>query len=828
MMTINKLRLLSRVGRADRSGMVAMLLIYALAFVVLSVTMFIRTSNDEFLQVQAETIVGCDVQVSIATNGYDAAMPTEAQAAFLDQLAAEGYAINTYRQTSFYLRTSHGNSSFVLRFVDEGALPDSSCILSEKAASKLNLRPGDVLTLTGSNTNLRVASVTTILSPDLNTNNLGIILLPASIAPRIGYGTDGSGYGSFNQIQLFIQISAGNYMDSAQVSTMVERVRDHFPNTNYTRANHTRTIVRDFDQLIGDQRGLMSLISGVVSALSIVAVLISALGVISLQRSQAERRKYNYALLRVNNMTKSDARWFTYIESFSYVVISSIIGIPVGYSIYRTISIQLIGRTGSVAFPNAVFWICVIKCLVLVACLAVLCSRTMIKSLFATDIVVIRQRRAERKLRVFGNLMISALFYVVVITVAFGMSDMNSIVQTFIINLAVVIVALVIYALIYGLFRLLIQLLSKIRINPTNTMALSIRLTLARKQSSSQFAAVLALALSTLLISLNISKGLNDFISQVWTDEFKYNTSIMVQNQLDEDSLKDTLDQEGFYYDVLYRKMDYFENMPDYVNALNTYYVAVLQENPASGVELHAETGVYGATDNFLFLNQMDEGESFTFFGSLQLPYGYKLNALYGTDVFTVETFQALLSYEDAKPYIDSSWRSTLLLNCSNDGRERLARLAHDNDWIIVTSDWYADAIKSLYANYISLIYTVCALLLITVFICVLSLTYLGILHRKREFLVIRVFGAAANDVRKLCILESVWLACLASTVMFAAIWLLFSRIARMLVSSVPYKLPLWYSVGTLAAMTALVSIITMIQARLFDQGRVVDTLREE
>jgi ABC-type antimicrobial peptide transport system permease subunit len=728
------------------------------------------------------------------------------------------------------LHTAGGYNSFILRFVDDSSIPDSSCLLSASATRKLGLSIGEILIVPDANISLRVSAIEPMLTSDLNINNLGIIVLPESTAQTLGFGKESSDFGGLDQQRLFIQISAPQDADDQEKQSLTLRVRSVFPQSPYTFDNRLQIITQDLDELLSNNKAFFTLINAILTGVSLVTVLISALGIILLQRIYTERRKYAYSLLRVNGMTFHGASIFMHLEGTVKSLISAIIGIPIGYIMYNSVSVELIGLAPSIDFGSLSFWGCVLKSFVLIASLSWMCAGSLVRSLFATDIIAIRQRRERRKAEKLWRLMLNAVIYAFVMTSTIGIgSSLEDMAGSLALHLGVMLGAGVLFGSIYGIFRIFIYIIAWVRLYPKNIGLLSIRLISGHKREVSLFASILALGVMMLLIAANVSQGLDLYFIKLWEGELGYGMSIAMQDQTKVDEAMSILDNEGYSYDIIYRKLIYFRKPEKSMyNAKPYSFIAILKDNASSGVHLDATPGSLGVGMSFMKTHLLEIGEGYEIIDNLTLPISHQIESLYETEIVSSFSFSALISYDDAASHVDQTWERILLLSPAGSDIQRLRHLGLKNGWLVITAETYVGTIKTLYANYFSIIAIVGVSLLVVVFVCIVSLTFVDMLGRRREFLVYRIFGASTAQIRKLCIIENAWKALLTAIVVLGGLALLFTQMFRFLSYNIPYTAPWWISLGAPLVVIICVSSVTLIVSRIFDYGRMVDVLRME
>jgi ABC-type antimicrobial peptide transport system permease subunit len=796
----------------------------ALSAAIVSVVLFIRANTNEFTVRMAHELVDCDVRVELSASNM-VVEPTSQQLAFLDLLAAKGCRIETYRQTLKYTRVQDGYDILLFQFVSQTKLPDNNCLLSDVAADKLGLAIGDVFTSLNGVEELIVADISPMPMASVSLSQMGTVVLPESAA--LGFLEASDTRGGLMTLPLYIEITAPDAIRE-QVIADVEAM---FPTNRMSADNPRETFTRDFDDLISEYRNFQTIIGTVLMVLSVTSVLVASVGIMIVMKLRAERRKQSYALMRINGMTRRDANQFALGESAAIAFVADVVGVAIGYVMYKYIVQRLTGMPPVFGITSRALWLIALKTFILMGFTLLVSLRRANRALFENDVMQIRQQRQEPvtfKFRSFARMAGSALLLSLLLTgMLYERGGIQESIQLLVMVIVILTAVCALFALVYGIFRLCLLILGSIRLRLTRPVSLSIKLSLKRREHSALVGSSLSVALAMLLIFYNMNMGMDLYFERIWESEMGYGASAEAMGATD---ARRILDDNGFKYDIMYRKVYYSNNMPQGTNASPRYIVAVLQKGEDANVALRAEVGTFIANWHFLFVNQFNIGDSFTFFGSLTLPCASEFSNLNTTGTFSSVSFQAVIDYADAGQYIDDDWSRVYILNPTPQDRERLITLGREQGLYVTTSSKYADTIRSLYGNYLLLIYLVCVLLSVVVLVFLFSLATVSAMTRRREFSIYRVYGASARDIHSIMIQEHACTAVIAALTTSAQVLGLFKLLGMALtqLGGVSYTMPLWVTPTVAVASVTLMSAVTLGVAHTFEFGRITDVLRIE
>lgn len=816
----DRLRLYARLERGARGIAVITLFIVALSAIIVSVMLFIRANNQSFADNQQQLLVGCDVRVELTSLGNIPINITPKQAEYLESLRENGCRIESFRQFSRFTRVKNGYDILVFRVVPNGDLPELGVKLSLNASQKLGLNVGDYYQFGDNETKLPVLSVEHIPVPETQMSQLGIIVLPESIAQDI----------ALERNPLYIQISAPESMRES----VVNGVKEEFPNRQHLPEEPVRTYARDIKSLLEEHIIIQTVIENVLLALSITAILLSIGGIVAVMRLRTEQRKQSYTLLRVNGMTMRDANRFALSEAAIVVFAACVIGVLIGFAVYNRISLRMTGLPPVFGAMSAAVWTVALKTAALLFIVLMFCLRFSNKSLFNANVMRIRRQREERTSRSFPRLIkgfAKLLGYILLLAllltlILLNVESLGNAVSLFITNMLIIAAVGVLFSIIYIIFKLCVSIVGRIRPKLSGVLSLSARLVMKRRNDSALIGTAISVGLAMLLVFYNVSVGMDTYFKRIWEYEMKYGASVEAVTGGDAERI---LTENGFEYDTIYRKTFIAENPPQ-SNASPAYRIAVIEKNANSDVELSVEKGTFLANFQFLFLNRMETGERFTFFGELDLLCAGSVSNMNTTGTVSSVTYSAILDYADAGSYVEDDWSIAYLLMPNETQTARLVELGNEHGWYVTTPARHAESIRAVYANYLSLIYMVCVLLSVVVLVFVFSLTMVSTISRRREFSTYKVFGASPKAVGRIVVLENSVLAVIAAVLTTALVLGLFKLIGMALTSlgGVSYTMPIWVMLSVVVVAVGLSALITLTVVSSFNLGRTVDVLREE
>ncbi|GHU78338.1 hypothetical protein AGMMS49992_28780 [Clostridia bacterium] len=821
---MNQLRLYIRVQRGERGIIFITVLTVTLAAAIVSVMLFIRANSQDFVEHQQRVLVDCDVRVELSALLGALVQPTPEQTAFLDQLRGDGCRIKSYRQYARLARVKGGTDIIVFRLVPDDELHAYGVTISLAAADTLGLRVGDMYSAGDGAPELPVLAVEYVPAPEIRMSQLGIIILPESAAIDI----------NIERLLLYIQIRAPESASESERERIVAAVIDAFPNRQNPPEELVRTYARDAESLLEEHIAMQYIIERVLLALAVASIFLAAGGIAAVTRLRTERRKQSFALLRVNGMTRKDANRFALVESAAVALVGCVVGMAVGFAVYRGIALRMTGLPPIFGIISGAFWVTAVKTAVLPLLVLNACARWANRLLFDSSVMQIRQQRETlvRRSRAnsfknVGRIVGYAMGFAALLTVMlFNGGAIGDVVYSFGFNILIIVAVSLLFMIIYGVFSLCIKLLGLIRLHLSGLGTLSARLMVKRRRDSALIGTALSAGLAMLLIFYNVSSGMDLYFARVWEYEMLYGASVQTSDSADAGPI---LTANGFAYDTIYTK-SFIAPDPPPSNAGRAYVVAILRKGEGSNVELRVEPGTFAANWFFLFNERVEVGESFAFFGELELLCAREISNLNTTGMMSSVTFSAVLDYADAGDYIDDTWSTAYLLQPTQAQKARLVELGSEQGWYVTTPERHADSIRAVYAAYLSLIYLVCVLLSVAVLVFIFSLTMVSAMTRRREFAIYRVYGASGRSADGIVMLENAFIAVVAACLTTAQVLGIFKLVGMALTSlgGVSYTMPVWVMAAAVGISAGFNSLVALGVMRALKSGRTVDILREE
>ncbi|HML48938.1 MAG TPA: ABC transporter permease, partial [Clostridia bacterium] len=254
--------------RRDRAVAIITVAAMALSVAMLSVMFLIRENSQAFFEHKARDLAGCDMRVNISAKAPLPDAPTPEEAAFLEELQAEGCVVVRTRETGVFLPTPAGYESLVLRISDAPGLAADACILSETAAKRLGLAIGDSLTPKGAARGWKVTGIEPLLSTNHFINAYGILLVsdqsPAAWLEALGVSEP-------ETIPLSIQIT----VPEGQAQALEDRTRRAFP-TTYVGGDEQRSVrALDVEEQTDEHLTVMKVIEMVMLVLTLIGFVLS-------------------------------------------------------------------------------------------------------------------------------------------------------------------------------------------------------------------------------------------------------------------------------------------------------------------------------------------------------------------------------------------------------------------------------------------------------------------------------------------------------------------------------------------------------------------------
>lgn len=793
----------------------------ALSVTVLSVMFLIRENSQAFFEHKARELAGCDVRVNIAAKAPLLALPIPEEAAFLAEIQAEGCAVVRTRETGIFLHTPAGYETVILRVSSTPELAADACILSETAAKRLGLAVGDSLTPKGVAPGWTVTGIEPLLSTNHLINAYGMLVVsgqsPAAWLEALGVS-------ELETLPLSIQITA----PEGQVEALEARTRRVFPTTHIGGGEQRGVRAYDVDEMTDEHRTVMMVVDLVMLVLTLMGFVLAAAGILALVHLRTLHHRDGYALLRVYGMTRRDGYGLAAREALRFSLYANVIGIGAGYGIFRGISRTMTGLPPDLSLADPVFWLVWFKCLALSGLVMFLCLLWAYRRLFATEIMDMRRDRpAGREGRLASLLYLACAVLLFSLLMALSLNGGIAQVDVYAFSLGFVLSILagfgLLLALLYGLFRLCVAVLRLFRLPLRSPVALGYRLALKRKGYTALIGTALIMGLTMVLVMYGVTSGIDGYLENAWKHEVGYTAA----GEGDPNLLKQLWEAEGFAYATVFQKSFYVTTVPEGSNAAPYNSVVVIQDQDPASKPLYVEPGTFIATPLFMVLNPVEKGGSFAFFDE-PLLLCKEVSHSYTTGMFTPVAFTALLSYEDAKDSIDGSFRVSYLLDLSPEETLRLEELSRQHGFLIYTSKNFTTSLRMAYANYMTLLSLVCALLSLTVAVFVFSLAYVVVWMRRREFTTYKVFGASQRDVERMIRTENILIAILAAVATTAMVTGLFSLLLQNLAfRNIPYSMPIWVVLCVVLCAVLFMAALTMAVIKSFQFGRTVDVLRD-